>query len=115
MLDAISKIGAAIDEVRLVGGGSKNQYWNQMHADILGRPVVTLHVTDSALVGAAMCAAVAAGYYEDFYQASRNFVRIKETIEPNQENTDVYNKSFENYRRAFTLLSESGIFSDLRG
>jgi len=115
MLDAINQSGAAVNEVRLVGGGSKNQHWNQIHADILGRPVVTLHVTDSALVGAAMCAAVAAGFYEDFYEASNHFVRIKETIEPNPVNVPVYNKSFENYRRAFSLLSESGIFGDLRG
>jgi xylulokinase len=115
MLDAIQQSGAAINEVRLVGGGSKNPQWNQIHADILGRPVVTLHVTDSALVGAAMCAAVAVGCYKDFYEASNHFVRIKETIEPIPANVPLYEKVFENYRNAFTLLSESGIFGDLQG
>lgn len=114
MLDAIKFAGADIQEIRLVGGGARNPYWNQIHADILDRPISTLHNTDAAMVGAAMCGAVAAGYYRDMEEAAQKFIKIKETIEPRSQNRAVYQISYQNYRDTFSLLSESGIFNQLR-
>lgn len=114
MLEAIQDTGVPIHEVRLVGGGSRNQHWNQIHADILGRRVTTTKVKDTALVGCAMCAAVALGGYKNLQEAVRNFVQLEDTIEPDETNFDIYQKAFENYRKTFTILSESAIFIDLR-
>jgi xylulokinase len=70
LLDAICDAGVAIDEVRLAGGGSNNPHWNQIHADILGRPIIVLKNPEAALVGAAMCGAVAISEYSNFAEAS---------------------------------------------
>ncbi|PWB51570.1 MAG: hypothetical protein C3F13_14130 [Anaerolineales bacterium] len=113
ILDAINKAGVQIDTVHLVGGGSKNRIWNQMHTDILNKPIKTLLTTDAALVGAAMCGAVAIGEYENIQAASQNFVKIKETIEPIKENADIYEKIFLKYRKIFIALSENHIFRDI--
>ena len=114
LLDTISAVGADIQEVRLVGGGARNPYWNRIHADILNRPISTLHITDAALVGAAMCAAVGAGYYRGLDEAASNFIQIKEKIEPNPENIHVYEATYQNYQDVFSLLSDSGIFKQLK-
>lgn len=114
MLDAIIASGTDISEVRLVGGGARNPYWNQIHADILDRPVSTLYNTEAALVGAAMCGAVATGHYRDLNEAAQNFVKIKDTIEPRSQNKTVYEAAYNNYRDTFSLLSESGIFKRLK-
>lgn len=114
MLDTIATAGAGIQEVRLAGGGARNHYWNQIHADILDRPVSTLDITDAALVGAAMCGAIATGHYRDFNEAAQNFIRIKETIEPHPKNHAVYQTAYQNYRDVFSLLSDSGIFKQLK-
>jgi xylulokinase len=114
MLDAIAAAGADIQEIRLVGGGARNPSWNQIHADILDRPVTTLQNTDAAMVGAAMCGAVAAGYYHRLDEAAQNFIKIKETIEPRPQNRAVYQTAYQNYRDTFSLLSESGIFNQLK-
>jgi xylulokinase len=114
MLDTIAAVGADIQEVRLVGGGARNPHWNRIHADILNRPIRTLHITDAALVGAAMCAAIAAGYYNSVDEAASNFIQIKEKIEPNPENRSVYEATYQNYRDVFSLLSDSGIFKQLK-
>jgi xylulokinase len=114
MLDAITETGVAIEKIRLVGGGSRNTHWNQIHADILNRQIKTLEITDSALVGAAMCAAVAIGEYKNFKEASKQFVKVKETIDPDPQNIEIYRIASKNYRYAFKLLSQGGIFKNLR-
>ena len=115
MLDAIEATGADIDEIRLAGGGARNKHWNQIHANILGRPVSTLEVTDAALVGAAMCAGVGVGAYASLKEAAENFVKLKEIVEPQEEFTQTYGELYETYKRTFLLLSENRVFEKLRG
>ncbi len=115
MLDAMIKIGTQIDDIRLVGGGASNPLWNQIHADILGHPVTTLYVAEAAMVGAAICAAMGVGLYEDWSSAADCFVQVKDTIEPQETNREVYEQSYQNYRDAFLLLSRDGIFRKIGG
>ena len=114
MLDAIETAGSSVEEVRLTGGGSRNDSWNQIHADILNRPVCSLGTSDAALVGAAMCAAVAIGEYANLNEAAADFVKIMSTVEPRPQNTAVYAAAYDAYREAFARLSESGIFRQLQ-
>jgi xylulokinase len=114
MVDAMVEVGAPIEEIRLVGGGAGNPLWNQIHADILGCPIKTLQVSDAALVGAAMCAAVAVGGYRNLNETVETFVKVNEIIEPLPKNLKVYRTAYKNYQKAYTLLSESGLFIDLK-
>lgn len=113
MMDSMIETGASITDLRLVGGGARNQYWNQMHADILGHPVSLLKQNEATLVGAAMCAAVAVGEYRNLSEAAVNFVKIKLTIEPNPSNFPVYQSAYENYRETFDLLRNDKIFNKM--
>lgn len=106
MLDAIASTGAPVNEIYLVGGGSKNMTWNQIHADILGHTVHLVQNPDAALVGAAMCAAVALGAYPDFGAASAAFVRTGTAITPIPQNQDTYDRCYERFVHLFTLLSQ---------
>lgn len=115
MLDAMIEVGTKVDEIRLVGGGAKNPIWNQMHADILNRPVETLHLTDAAMVGAAMCAAVAMKMYGSWSEAADHFVRVGPTIDPLATHREVYDRLYQNYKEVFLLLNRDGIFNRLAG
>ena len=110
MLEEIEKSGIQIDEVRLVGGGSRNQVWNQIHADILGRPVKIIQIADAALVGCGMCAAVGIGAFQSLQEAAGKFVNIQGTVKPKPENLQIYQKAFQNYLKAFSLFSEKKLF-----
>jgi len=114
MVDAIVETGASIDEIRLVGGGAKNPDWNQIHADIINRPVKTVNITEAALVGAAICAAVAIGEYDKFEDAANKFIKIDESIEPNKNNHQLYQNVYNNYQQSFKLFSDSGLFKKLQ-
>lgn len=110
MLGAIAETGAPVEEVRLAGGGSKNSTWNQIHADVLNRPIRTVGNPDAALVGGAMCAAVALGMYPDFRGAAEAFVKLGPTIMPSDENAAIYDKAFDRFVDLFRLLTERRAF-----
>lgn len=111
MLDAIRDAGAAIDELRLVGGGSRSPIWNQIHVSALGVPGKVLDIADAAVTGAAVCAAVAAEFYPDFSAASDAFVRVGRTYEPVAEDTVIYTRAYEAYKAAFAALDRAQIFT----
>jgi L-fuculokinase len=52
-----------------VGGGSKNQLWNQIRADILGIPVRAIDMKETTALGAAMVAFTGMGIYKDLEDA----------------------------------------------
>jgi xylulokinase len=108
LLDALVATGAVIDEVRLVGGGSRNPTWNEIHADILNHPVQTVVQPDAALVGAAICAAVGLGAFSDFRAACDAFVRVGQTILPDAANVPVYEQSLRRFVHLFGLLGGTG-------
>jgi xylulokinase len=111
MLDAIAAAGIPLEEVRLAGGGSRNARWNQIHADVFNRPVRTVLHPDAALVGAAMCAAVALGAFPDFQRAAEAFVQLGPVITPLAANAAVYEQTYARYVRVFKLLSEQRAFA----
>jgi len=113
MLEAIQGTGASVEQVRLVGGGSKNPHWNQIHADILGYPVSTLQNNEAALVGAAVCAAVGIGEYANAQEAVQQFVHIKECIQPHHPLRSIYDAAFDIFVKTYTLLSKEGVFDSL--
>jgi chorismate synthase len=43
-----------VAELRAIGGGARSAFWTQLKADVLGRPIVTLNVTEAGCLGAAM-------------------------------------------------------------
>jgi xylulokinase len=110
MLDTMAEADIPVQQIRLAGGGSKNPYWNQMHADIFNRPVRTVRNPDAALVGGAMCAAVAMGLYPDFKAAAEAFVELGQLIEPNPSDAERYQNTYARFVRLFQLLSEEDAF-----
>lgn len=56
-VDRMIGLGVQVDGLRLVGGGAVNPLWRSILADTLGVPVRRLMETESAALGAALCAA----------------------------------------------------------
>lgn len=85
-------MGVETEEVLLTGGASQNDGIAQIVADVFGKTVRRLEVSDSASVGAAMRAAVACG--EDLIQLEQQFSAPApdQDISSNPELTSVYNQ-----------------------
>jgi xylulokinase len=65
-LEALEEAGIEAPELRLAGGGSVEERWRQLLADVLGRPLLVLPGALAAVAsarGAALLAGVASGVY----------------------------------------------------
>lgn len=91
----------SVDTLVSVGGGAKNKTRLQLQADIFNKNIVTLEIENGPSTGAAMLAAIGAGYYEDFKTCAKEFVKYKESYEPNLDNVDIYNKYYELYKKVY--------------
>ena len=88
-----------------IGGGAKSPLWRQMVADALGITLVVTERSDSSF-GSAMCAAVAAGYFDSPDDAIAKCQRVVGLTAPNPENTEKYRKIFEKYKKISVFLTE---------
>jgi L-fuculokinase len=64
--------------IRVVGGGSKNDLWNEMRADVTGLPVTTIEQKEATVLGAAILAFVGMGVYKSV-TAAQKAMKLKET------------------------------------
>ncbi|MGQ9368328.1 xylulokinase [Azospirillum sp. ST 5-10] len=90
VFDALAGRGLAIDEVRGVGGGTRNALWMAVRAAVLDRPIVIPEVVEASSLGAAVLAAVGVGLYPDLAAATDGMVRIARRIEPDPELAGLY-------------------------
>ncbi len=89
------------DRLIASGGGAKSPLWRQMQADILKKQVYTTRSSEEACLGAALMAAVGAGWFRDVDEAV-SVVRLNpEVAEPNPRNFARYDECFARYRQLY--------------
>ncbi len=64
-LHIIESLTGEISEVRVSGGAAKSELFNQIQADVYGRPVLRTVCQESSALGAMIVAAAAVGLYSD--------------------------------------------------
>jgi sugar (pentulose or hexulose) kinase len=82
--------GRPVDSVILSGGGAKNPLLVELFAALFGVPVRVPELTDSAGLGAAVCAAVGSGIHPDFATAASVMVRWGSVTTPDPELASAY-------------------------
>ncbi len=95
VVERLAEVGLPTSEILVLGGGGKSAVWNQIRADILGRPHHIAARTDTCAIGACMIAAVAIGLYPDLAGACATAPPPAKTFTP----TCVENEGYERYRR----------------
>lgn len=113
MMDGWLKAGVDIQVLRLGGGATKSPFWNQIQADVYGRPVETLKVGESTVLGAALLGGVGAGLFKSIPEGVENMVNVTGVVEPNLANHQVYEEMYQAYVKAYEGLTNSGAFDKL--
>jgi xylulokinase len=93
--------GYSLNNISVVGGGAKNKHWLQIKADVSGTELQIPEQHESALLGAAMMAAVGAGTFESAVQAQAGMSKaeLPLTIIPQWENHKSYKRLYgEKYK-----------------
>ena len=106
IVDRLDELGLG-GELRVVGGGARSPFWLQLKADVTARPVRRVESDEATAVGAAMLAAVGAGWTETLAGAAERFVRLSPTVvEPTADpaTRDAYAAGYDTYRRLFDTV-----------
>ncbi|MFJ8749195.1 FGGY-family carbohydrate kinase [Streptomyces sp. NPDC102441] len=103
--DYVALLGAPTDgPVVLTGGATRNPVWNQLRADVLGRPVSLPRHAQPAL-GMAVLAASACGDPGGLDRAAAAMVRPDRVLEPRASHRSAHD---EGYARLLDLLAGRG-------
>lgn len=109
VVDRLDAMGLAGDEVRIVGGGGRSVLWNQIKADVLGRPVRRVLSKEGCALGAAMLAGVSAGFFADVPAAVQQTIELSESlVTPDPGNAATYAEAYASYRRLFDAVEAAG-------
>ena len=107
-LEIIQKeMGIPVTQVRASGGGARSELWRQIQADIFRTEIVTINSTEGPAYGAALLAAVGAGFYDSVEDACRNAIRVVERTEPMADNEALYDDYYGIYRDLYPALKPS--------
>jgi len=103
-MEIAKSLGIEIDKTKLCGGGAKSRVWQQMLANILNLEVELLETEEGPALGGAILAAVACREYETVEAASRAIVKVKETIRPQPQLTEAYQKKYQVFRSLYPAI-----------
>ena len=97
----------ALDEIRMYGGSARSAHWNQLFADVFDVPVAVPSTPETTALGAAICAAVGAGVYSSYDQATTEMVCVESTYKPDPEVVPIYDRYYnEVYRGLYDSVRD---------
>ena len=105
MINSMYACGAVIDDVRILGGPTRSEVWNQIQADVYGRPVSTMRHPDAAVLGAAICAGVGSGIFSDIREGVQAMVKVEKRYKPIAGNVKIYEELYEVFCDIYEGLS----------
>ena len=98
---AARESGIKVELIRSLGGGTKNNLWNQIKADVLGIPVVTIKESSGAALGCAYLAGHGLGVFKDIYEPLTKNLKVDQEFIPNSKNQRIYEEQYEVYRNIY--------------
>lgn len=94
--------GKTINTIISIGGGAKNGDWLQMQADIFKARVQKLSSEQGPGMGAAMLAAVGAGWYISLQECAEKMLQPAKEFEPIPENVTRYEVLYRIYQKVYS-------------
>lgn len=102
-LDILERSGYRVTEFRAIGGGAKSAVHNQLKADVLGRPISIMNVSEGGCLGTALLARCAKSG-EPLQSVIQSWVRTVARVEPREENN--YAVKYERYKKLYPVLKD---------
>lgn len=102
-----------IEEIYIVGGGSKSDVAMQITADIFNVNTIRLQIPEVCALGAAIPAGIAVGMFKNEEDGLKQMLKGKEVFTPKLENVKIYEDIYENVYKKMYKTNES-IFKTLR-
>ncbi len=95
------RLGVQIERILCVGGGTRNQLWNQIKADIFGMPLELSDEPEAGLKGAAILGAAGAGLVDDVAAEAQRRAATSKTVPPRPEGVEKYQTILKEFARVY--------------
>ena len=102
--------GMEVRTLRIGGGATRSALWNQIQADVYGRPVETLQVGESTGLGAALLGGLGAGVFRSLDEGVATMVKVSGQVDPDRDRHRRYEEMYRAYVKAYEGLSVGGAF-----
>ncbi len=103
-VEKLGEVGIKVDELRAVGGLAKSDPFLQLKADMMGRKVSTLQISEAGTLGVAILAGTASGFYKNTEEAVQKLVKKKKEFYPNEKLHEIYIDKFQTYKRIYPAV-----------
>jgi xylulokinase len=108
VLDIVTalKTGLGIDPDRLVavGGATRNSFWMQNKADVVGLPIDVPDIEEATTLGAAILAGIGSGLYRNEQDAFERVYRPGKTYRPDPQLSARYAAGYRIYKQLYPAL-----------
>jgi xylulokinase len=103
-VERLGEAGIRVDELRVVGGLAKSDPFLQLKADMMGRKVTTMQVSEAGTLGVAILAGTASGVYRSTEEAVKRLVKIKKEFYPDKKLHEIYIEKFQTYKKIYPAV-----------
>lgn len=100
----LEKGGQPIREIYLGGGLASSNEWSQLLCNALNVPLHIVSSSQQGALGAAMCAGVCCGVFDDYYAAADAMAHSAHTLMPTADLSDIFREKLEQYELALNKL-----------
>ena len=111
-IEVFRDIGISPKELKLTGGGSRSDLWNQIISDVLGITCVRNAIEEATSLGAAILAASGAGLFPDIAKAAENLCKVDKKWIPDSQRHETYEKFYKFSYDFYKLLASNNIYKD---
>ena len=105
-VEVFSELGITPKELKLTGGGSRSDFWNQIFSDVLGITCVRNVIEEATSLGAAILAATGAGLFSDVVSAAENICKVDKKWIPDINRQNIYSKIYSLSNELYSILNE---------
>ncbi len=113
ILTSMINSGIKIEHIRIMGGATNSDLWNQIQSDIYNLEVSTLKVKDAAVLGASIMGGVGVGIFKDIREGVAQMVKTDKKYTPDCKAVKIYNEIYSIYCNIYENFTENKVFSDI--
>lgn len=104
-LEAVESLGVKVNNLRLLGGGTRSKVWKEILSQILNRKISTVEVEETGALGSSILCGLALGIYQSPENAVEKLVKIEEEYY-NEEMPEIYQKNYQIFKDLYPNLKE---------
>ena len=103
-LEVAKNLGIQMERTKICGGGAKSPLWKKIIANVMNLKVDVIESEEGPGYGAAILAAVGCGEFENVESAVDKLVHVVETVEPDTELVEKYEKCYRKFKKYYPAL-----------